>query len=271
MEQMLKVYEITGDGRPQGAPSEGLEGVWPEPPFYYLFYRKESPGAVSEWLKSRSGLRLTGSYELPYEKWQDVSDRELSLGRFDIAKSADCPEKPGRTRLIVDPGVVFGSGLHPTTQGCLLAISDIFASNEIRTVIDFGAGTGILAIACALSGAQTALAIDLNPMAIENAVKNARLNGVSERVAFVRADGLRCVSVSPDLLVMNVEWPVLEKILSSEDWKSARRVVLAGFLPGMLESLKAFAEPDFRVESVTETRGWPTVILCRLSVLPPLP
>ena len=142
VEQMLKVYEITGKGGPQGAPSEGLEGVWPEPPFYYLFYRKESPGAVSGWLKSRPGLRLTGSYELPYEKWQDVSERELSLGRFDIAKSADFPDKPGRTRLIVDPGVVFGSGLHPTTQGCLLAISEIFASNEIRTVVDFGAGTG---------------------------------------------------------------------------------------------------------------------------------
>jgi ribosomal protein L11 methyltransferase len=177
--------------------------------------------------------------------------------------SSDFPEQPGRTRLIVDPGVVFGSGLHPTTQGCLLAISEIFVSNEIRTVVDFGAGTGILAIACVLSGAQNALALDCNPMAIENAVKNVRLNGVSDRVGFARADGLRCLSTSPDLLVMNVEWPVLDKILSSKDWKSAGRVVLAGFLPGMLERLKSFAEPGFRVESVKETRGWPTVILSR--------
>ena len=260
---MLTVYEIMGSGRPLGAPAEGLEGIWPEPPFYYLFYRKESPGAVSQWLKSSPRWRMTGRYELPYEKWQDISERELSLGLFDIATSPGSPEKPGKKRLIVDPGVVFGSGVHPTTQGCLLAISEIFASNEIRTVIDFGAGTGVLAIACVLAGARFALAIDRNPMAIENAVKNCRSNGVEDRMAIARAEGLEGVSMHPDLLVMNVEWPVLEKILSANEWKSAGRVVLAGFLPGMLEALKGFAQPGFRVDSVTETRGWPTVSLRR--------
>lgn len=262
---MLRVYEIVGNDRPLDAPGEGLEGVWPEPPFYYLFYRKESPGAVSKWLASHPGWRLSGSYELPYEKWQDISHQKISLGLFDVAMSPGSLEEPARIRLFVDPGVVFGSGLHPTTQGCLLALSELFASpGEIRTVVDFGAGTGILAIACVLAGAQFALAIDRNPMAIENAGKNARLNGVETRVGFAQAEGLQCVGMPPDLLVMNVEWPVLEKILSSQQWQRAGRVVLAGFLPGMLESVKAFAKPGFRVESVTEVRGWPTLSLSRI-------
>jgi ribosomal protein L11 methyltransferase len=261
---VLRVYEITGKGRPLDAPAQGLEGVWPEPPFYYLFYRQETPGAVSQWLKTHPDYRLTGRYELPYEKWQDVPDHQMSLGIFDVVMSPTSPEKTGRKQLIVDPGVVFGSGLHPTTQGCLLAISNIFASSHIRTVVDFGAGTGVLAIACALAGAKFALAIDRNPMAIENAVKNVRSNGVEARVAFAQAEGLECVGMAPDLLVMNVEWPVLEKILSAREWQSARRVVLAGFLPGMLEPLKGLVQPCFRVETVTETRGWPTVSLRQL-------
>lgn len=261
---MLRVYEIMGNGRPLDVPAEGLEGVWPEPPFYYLFYRKELPGAVSQWLGAHPGWRMTGRYELPYEKWQDISHQQVSLGLFDVAMSPGPPEKPGRIRLIVDPGVVFGSGLHPTTQGCLLALSEVFALSEIRTVVDFGAGTGILTIACVLAGARFALAIDRNPMAIENAGKNGRSNGADAKIGFVQAEGLECVGMCPDLLVMNVEWPVLEKILSSGEWKSAARVVLAGFLPGMLESVKAFTKPGFRVDSVTEVGGWPTVSLSRI-------
>lgn len=258
---MLRVYEIEGNARPLDAPREGLEGVWPEQPFYYLFYRNESPGAFSQWLKTHPGFRLTGRYELPYEKWQDISSRELSLGHFDIVMSRDFPGKPGRIGLIVDPGVVFGSGVHPATQGCLLAISEIFASSNIGTVVDFGSGTGILAIACVLAGAKFTLAIDRNPLAIENGVKNACSNGVLSRVAFAQAEGMECVGMRPDLLVMNVEWPVMEKILSSQDWKSAGRVVLAGFLPGMLESVKSAAKPGFEVDGVIEVRGWPTLSL----------
>ncbi len=258
---MLKVYEITGESRPVDAPAGGLEGVWPEPPFYYLFYRKEAPEAVANWLESHPDFRMTGRYELPYEKWQDISHRQLSLGAFDVGMSASSLEKPGRIRLLVDPGVVFGSGLHPTTQGCLLALSEIFASTAVRTVVDFGAGTGILAIACALAGARFALAIDRNPMAIENGKKNGRANGVEGKIGFVQAEGLECVGLRPDLLVMNVEWPVQEKILFSGQWKRARRIVLAGFLPGMLEAVKAFVTPGFSIERVTEIEGWPTVSL----------
>lgn len=260
---MLSVYELKGSGRPLDAPAEGLEGIWPEPPFYYLFYRKESAGPILEWLKSHPGWRLTSRYDLPYEKWQDISAHQISVGPFDIRMSADSPDKPGRIRILMDPGVVFGSGLHPTTQGCLLAISEVFASNEIHTAVDFGAGTGILAIACALSGAEFALAIDRNPLALESARKNARLNGVEGRVAFVEAEGPECVGICPDFLVMNLEWPILEKILAAGQWRDARRVVMAGFLQSRLESVKKFAQPEFQVRNVTERQGWPTVTLSR--------
>jgi ribosomal protein L11 methyltransferase len=165
--------------------------------------------------------------------------------------------------ILIDPGVVFGSGLHPTTQGCLLAISEIFGSDEILTALDFGAGTGVLSIACALAGAKFVLAIDNNPLALKTAWKNARANGVADRIAMVEADRMGCLSIRPDLFVMNLEWPVIEKTLAAGEWKNARRVVLAGFLESRLESVKKFARPGFQVDSVIERQGWPTVTLSR--------
>jgi ribosomal protein L11 methyltransferase len=261
---MLKVFEIQGSGMPPQPPSQGLEGIWPEPPFYYLFYRKDPCRLLWLWLQSHTGWSLTGQYDLPYEKWQDVSAREISLGLFDILIAKDSPGRPGGIKILMEPGVVFGSGLHPTTQGCLLAISQIFSSDAVKTALDFGTGTGILAIACALAGARLVAAVDLNPMALQNAAKNAAANGVSDRVALAQAQDLGCFNLCPDFLVINVEWPILEKILATGQWKNAQRVVVAGFLPSKLEAVKKFGLPGFKVRQVLRVQDWPTVILSRM-------
>jgi len=281
----ISVYELKGSGRPREVPKEGLEGIWPEPPFYYLFYRKESARAVLEWLKSHPDWELTARYHLPYEHWQDIAAHQMGLGSFNIrlgpvASAAPIPGdalfRPPDSgpaggpaaataviSILIDPGVVFGSGLHPTTQGCLIAISEIFESNAIHTAVDFGSGSGILAIACALARAKFVLAIDRNPLALEVARRNVLANGVQDRIAFVEADGPGCIDMRPDFFIMNVEWPVMEKTLAAEEWRRARRVVLAGFLESRLESVKRFALPEFQVDKVAEREGWPTVILSR--------
>jgi ribosomal protein L11 methyltransferase len=268
------VFELHGNGRPRDVPPEGLEGIWPEPPFYYLFYRKEAVGPpvgmdsartadepIVQWLKSHPDFRLTSRYDLPYEKWQDVSIPQISLGAFDIHLSAAPADNPPRISMLIDPGVVFGSGLHPATQGCLLAISEIFRTDAVRTAVDFGTGTGVLAIACALAGAKFVPAIDRNPLALKVARRNVRANGVEGRIALVEADSPGCLAIRPDLFIMNLEWPILEKVLAAADWRNSGRVVLAGFLESRVEEVKRFAQPEFRVDNVIEREGWLTVTL----------
>ena len=271
---MLWVYELKGSGRPRNVPKECLEGVWPEAPFYYLFYRTESLESILRWLEWHPEWQLTSRYSLPYEKWQDISIPQISLGSFVIrlpAGPADEPDIPDRIPIHIDPGIVFGSGLHPTTQGCLLAISEIFARNEIHTAVDFGSGTGILAVACALAGVKSVLAIDRNPPALKISSKNAQANGVSDRIAFVKADRLGVVGIHPELLIMNLEWPILEKILAEGEWRNAGRVVLAGFLESRLEPVKRFARPGFLAENLIVREGWPTVTLSRAEAAPQRP
>jgi ribosomal protein L11 methyltransferase len=98
-------------------------------------------------------------------------------------------ENPASQRLPIriDPGMAFGTGTHPTTQLCLELLdwvdqSRSFASQSNPSVIDVGCGSGILAIAALKLGAERALGVDIDPLAVEAASQNAQTNGVSERL-----------------------------------------------------------------------------------------
>ena len=192
---MLWVYELKGDHHPEHLPEGGFVGVWPEPPFYYAFYKQEAFASIEEWLRSNPGWEGHSQYSIPYEKWQDISASRLEIGPFKIevtggATAGDANDDVGRERekisLRIDPGIVFGSGLHATTQGCLIALSELFDSGPIHSVIDFGTGTGILAIASASLGAKSLLAIDARSPGFAGCFKKCR----NER--FIRPDRISC-------------------------------------------------------------------------------
>ena len=95
----------------------------------------------------------------------------------------------GDVVISLDPGMAFGTGLHPTTRLCLAAIEDLANAGRLRgrTTLDVGAGSGILAICGALLGARSALAIDTDPLAVEVSARNAALNGLGDVVATQQA------------------------------------------------------------------------------------
>lgn len=83
--------------------------------------------------------------------------------------------QPGDVSIELDPGMAFGTGLHPTTRLCLAALEDYVAAG--MSVLDLGTGSGILAIAAARLGASEVLAIDNDPVAVKSATENIALNG----------------------------------------------------------------------------------------------
>lgn len=89
-------------------------------------------------------------------------------------------EKPGQVVVELDPGMAFGTGLHPTTRLCLAALEEYVSPGV--DVLDVGTGSGILAIAAAKLGAKVVGAVDIDPIAVETALKNVEINHVSGAV-----------------------------------------------------------------------------------------
>jgi ribosomal protein L11 methyltransferase len=120
----------------------------------------------------------------------------LHLGRRTVIKPSWRAYTPRPTEVVVelDPGMAFGTGLHPTTRNCLLALEEALQPND--TVLDVGTGSGILAIAALRLGATRVLALDVSPVAAAAAHENAQINGVGETME-VRLASLEGASGEP--------------------------------------------------------------------------
>jgi len=121
--------------------------------------------------------------------------------------------QPGEVVVAVNPGMAFGTGLHPSTQLCLEALETFLQEGD--EVLDVGTGTGILAIAAAKMGAQRVLALDVEPAAVRAARQNSDLNRVGDKIQVSLGSvipvkglpGIRPVMVdrdSYDLILVNI-------------------------------------------------------------------
>ena len=145
--------------------------------------------------------------------------------------------------LELDPGMAFGTGLHPTTQMCLLALEKYVRGGE--RVLDLGTGSGILAIAAAKLGAAACLAMDIDPVAVETARANVSANHVSDRVqveqgslAQISKDALCNDGPEFDILLVNI----LAKIIIELCGQGLGKVVKPGGLvvfAGLIDTQEA--------------------------------
>jgi ribosomal protein L11 methyltransferase len=167
----------------------------------------------------------------------------------------------GDILLWIDPGVIFGSGLHPTTRGCLRALSLLYSEASPSKVLDLGTGTGILAIAAAKLGAEKVEALDLNPMAISTAATNCQRNSVTERVKLLTGDARKHLT-DAELVCVNIHYDFLESFLDSPALCRYRWAIIGGFLKEKLPGVQS-ALPSCAVikEPVFEERGWITLLV----------
>lgn len=149
------------------------------------------------------------------------------------------PEVSGRRNLRINPGAGFGTGTHETTQLCLEAIGSLYQGLfQNFKVLDFGSGSGILAIGAALLGASVD-AVEIDPLAIENAEENCKLNALSGQVRFYRE--LPPFDKPYDVVIANILRPVLLEFadLLCERLSPAGMLILSGLVEGDTEQVTA--------------------------------
>ncbi|MEQ9815187.1 MAG: 50S ribosomal protein L11 methyltransferase [Azospirillaceae bacterium] len=210
---------------------------------------------------------------LPPTDWLKASFEAFpafSVGRFRIHGSHLEQGAPGQIDLVIDAATAFGSGEHPTTAGCLLALDRLSRRQHRPGVLDVGSGTGILAFAAAKLWGVQVLASDIDGESVRVARINARVNGVADRVRVVLADGYRHPAVAGgapyDLIVANIlarplvtMAPALARHLSP-----GGRAVLSGLLTRQEAMvLTAHRAQGLVLESRVRIGVWSTLVLRR--------
>ncbi len=262
-EQLLYVYELKGGVPPPFLNLEGLLGVWPEADYTYLFFTSPADSTLESFFREHPEYSLTRHYRLPYGHWQQLAAQEpLVIDRFKIITSKQSVKLSSDEILLwIDPGVIFGSGLHPTTRGCLRGLSILYSEATPATVLDLGTGTGILAIAAAKLGAQQVEAVDLNPMAITTAADNCERNGVKDSVRLIRGDA-RDQLPEAELLCVNIHFDFLENFLGNSALCRYRWAIVSGFLKEKLPGVRLLLPSCAMVKKpVLEEKGWVTLML----------
>ena len=130
-------------------------------------------------LRPMSGLTVTGIDDADWATaWRDGYE-PMRIGRLTIVPSWLEPPESSELVINLDPGMAFGTGLHPTTQACLLALQQVEPMPD--AMLDVGCGSGILAIAALRLGASRAVGYDTDQLAVEASAANAYANQLADR------------------------------------------------------------------------------------------
>jgi len=198
-------------------------------------------GAGAERLRARFGDALVEPVPDGWESEWMRFHRPVEVGSLWIGPPWERP-MPGLVPVVIDPGLAFGTGAHPTTQLCL----ELIQSLERTSLLDVGCGSGVLAIAAARLGFGPVVAIDDDPVAVETTRANAAVNSVALDVRL--ADALRDPLPRSDVAVANVLLEPVEAILARLD---AGEAITSGYLAGERPAHAGWAH----VETV-ELDGW---------------
>lgn len=266
--QDLYIYEIQGDARPaaKGA-GPGFLGIWLEETTSFVFFSQPSKDVVEEMLARDPGLKLLDSHYLTYEQWQGGMTLEtLVMPGLVVAPAWEEPPQAqeGQKLLRLDPGLVFGNGLHPTTRHSLEFLLKIREQAPLEGVLDLGCGTGILALAAATLGANPVWAVDLNPLCVDTTKQNAGLNRLDLEVFEGPAQDF--LHLDAPLILANIHWQVQQELWSDPARLEGKdNLILSGVTRsqvGPLEDL--LAKAGYTVQGRREAQStWFTLWLSR--------
>lgn len=195
----------------------------------------------------------------PWERaWMEHFQPMKFADRLWVCPTGQERHEEGTVCMTLDPGLAFGTGTHPTTAMCL----EWLAANDVtdKIIIDYGCGSGILAVAALLLGARHVHAIDIDPQALMASRDNAEKNQVQQRISYYSAEEFS--GLAADILIANIlAKPLIELAGNFTDLlKPGGRLVLSGILNEQANSVaEAYQSNGFSLRQTRRQEDW-----CRL-------
>jgi ribosomal protein L11 methyltransferase len=240
-------------------PPPGETPVWPQVCLEALFEQPLDDLQLARQLSAALGKSVAlRQRALADADWQNAWRQHwqpLRFGdRLTVLPADDPPTHPDDLIIRLTPGLAFGTGQHPTTALCLQWLVDADVAG--RTVCDFGAGSGLLAIAALKLGASHAYAIDIDPQALLACDQNALNNQVRPRLTIGLPENL--TPTSTDIVIANILSEPLRELAAqlSARVKPRGDLVLSGILEHQASAVMAAYAAWFEFQPVVLRDGW---------------
>jgi ribosomal protein L11 methyltransferase len=242
-----------------GEPNEFAPGVWASNVLTTLFDQTADIAVIVAAIAAEQGWRAPVVYTLTQVEEQDWV--RLTQSQFEpirissrlwVIPSWHVAPDPEAINLVVDPGLAFGTGSHPTTRLCLQWLEANVEGGEV--VLDYGCGSGILAIAAMRLGARAVAGTDLDPQALIASRTNAAINQVA--CEFSEPEALRAGAY--DIVLANILTNPLRVLAPAlaERVRPGGRIVLSGILEGQAADVIAAYQPWFNIDIWHIDEGW---------------
>lgn len=270
----LAVTLLDAKEEPIFEPKPNTTPLWGMTMIVGLFELNSDVDAIKSFLQDQLGeaaLETFSIHTLPDQAWERVCMDQFHPMQFGqhlwICPSWEIPPDPLATTILLDPGLAFGTGTHPTTRLCLEWL-DAHPPTKQR-VLDYGCGSGILGIAALKLAASQVYAIDYDPQALQSTKDNAQKNGYTDNhIITLLPEGftpaLACPNGIPntDLILANILTnPLITLAPQFAEWlKPNGQLVLSGILTTQIDTLLPIYDKWFENSQVTILEQW-----CRIT------
>lgn len=243
-------------------PSDDHPRIWHETIVVGLFDSQQAMHPILTYLETQQAEGLLSHIELKEVADEDWVRRSLDSfnpicfgKRLWVCPSWLTPPDPSAVNVVLDPGLAFGTGMHPTTALCLEWLDEFI--HEQSFVIDYGCGSGILGLAALKLGAKRVLAIDNDPQALEATRYNAEQNAVhfpAFDIAFPNEAG----SEKADILIANI---LAKPLVDMADQLAAKvkargKIVLSGILTEQVSVVIEAYQEFFVMQPIVSKGEW---------------
>jgi ribosomal protein L11 methyltransferase len=243
-------------------PSLGETPLWDNSRIIGLFESDCDTGVITENLQQQLGKNL------PSMKWEQLEDKDWEREWMDnyhpiqcgdtlwICPSWQSPPDPNATNILLDPGLAFGTGTHPTTFLCMQWLGE--QKLHGKTAIDYGCGSGILGIAALLLGAKEVCGVDIDPQALIATKDNATRNGLHTNQFPVYLPKEAPTLAQVDLVIANILAGPLVELAETllKHLNIGGQICLSGILAEQANAVRQAYSHRIQFEPIAQKEGW---------------